>query len=95
MDRGGNRAQAPRWTQREASLRSHLDIQSTTTTWDRISICSCVPSTKAHRAQRDRHRHPGRLMRTSSQRVQWRARPGGIAGIPGIPGNVVSVSYRI
>lgn len=27
--------------------------------------------------------------------VQWRARVAGIAGIPGIYGNVVSVSYRI
>lgn len=29
------------------------------------------------------------------QRVQWRATADGTAGIPGIRGNVVSVSYRI
>lgn len=33
--------------------------------------------------------------RENPQRVQWCARPDGIAGIPGIPGNVVSVTYRI
>ena len=33
--------------------------------------------------------------RESPQRVQWRARRDGVGGIPGIDGNVVSVSYGI